>query len=608
MKRLISWMYTHTKTRETWDSAGLQRLGSAVLITLITVMPAVSQKAATQSSIPAPAGIAPTQSSTPSISPTSEFTASQIQIGPVAEASTGNGIEYHGGPLMLTTHNVYIVWYGNWNGNSATTLIPQYIQNLSNSPYFSINTTYEDGSNKNIGSSVGMSTQTFDNYSQGASLNDTSIRNIVSGAISRGALPVDANGIYFVLTSGDVTETTPGNPPKTFCTDFCGWHTHASLFGTDIKYAFVGDASPQCINNPSNPKTCAGGGNQLISPNGNTGADAMINTMSHELAETVTDPDQNAWYHLSNTSGENGDLCNFKFGPLSRAPNGSSFNLTLAGVNYLAQKNWLNDTNWQNPNDPSDPPGTFTNCTMASTGNVFLYASAHDEYYACHGMVSGSTTDCNNITDSNDRLICQAVAQHSQTPCSTPVTDRNLQLSCFGIAFAPNFPSNCRDITNPQMQSFCYGVSSGGSPVTPNCSTVADPDTRALCNGLALHDASQCSAISSANDRQFCLGVATRTASQCSTISSCPDPSAQASCLDNGGTWNWSSCSCTMPVVCDPAQQQACINGGGIWDPSTCSCNPGCGTQIICAQQPVGEAWPLKSSGGMKSLQSVAVQ
>jgi len=538
---------------------------------------------------PVAIAVAPVNGTTPSSTP--QVSTSQNEIVPIAEAATGNGIDYHGGPLMLTTHNVYFIWYGNWNGNSATTLLPQFMQNLSNSPYFSINTTYEDASNpvKNLGSSVGMSTQTFDVYSQGSALTDTSVRNIVSGAMSRGALPVDANGIYFVLTSKDVSETSPTNPPTHFCTDFCGWHTHASLFGADIKYAFVGD-STQCPNAPTGQPACATL-NTTMSPNGNLGADAMVSVLAHELDETVTDPDLNAWYRNVVNGGENGDLCAWNFGPTFTTANGAQANITLAGVNYLVQQDWLNDGGGR--------------CTMASTGNVFFYASAHDQYYGCHGMATGSTTDCNNITDSNDRLICQAVAQHSQTPCSTPVTDRNLQLSCFGIAFAPNFPSNCRDITNPQMQSFCYGVSSGGSPSTPNCSTVADPDARALCNGMALHDTSQCSNISNANDRQFCLGVAGHDGSQCSTISSCPNPSAQAACLDGGGTWNWSTCSCTMPVVCDPADQQACINSGGIWNSSDCTCsNSGCGTQIICEQSPGGPnpAAQLKSRDILQSL------
>jgi hypothetical protein len=54
----------------------------------------------------------------------------------------GNGIDYHGGPVILNGTNVYFIWYGNWTGNTAKTILPDLISGLSGSPYFNINTTY----------------------------------------------------------------------------------------------------------------------------------------------------------------------------------------------------------------------------------------------------------------------------------------------------------------------------------------------------------------------------------------------------------------------------------------------------------------------------------
>jgi hypothetical protein len=34
-----------------------------------------------------------------------------------AKSGGGNGIFYHGGPLLLGTPNMYYIWYGNWAGN-----------------------------------------------------------------------------------------------------------------------------------------------------------------------------------------------------------------------------------------------------------------------------------------------------------------------------------------------------------------------------------------------------------------------------------------------------------------------------------------------------------
>src|SRR5580765_289825 len=66
-----------------------------------------------------------------------------------------NGIEYHGGPIIANPH-VYFIWYGNWTGNTALTILPQFISGLSLSPYFNINSTYSDNTGAGITSSVAM--------------------------------------------------------------------------------------------------------------------------------------------------------------------------------------------------------------------------------------------------------------------------------------------------------------------------------------------------------------------------------------------------------------------------------------------------------------------
>ena len=42
--------------------------------------------------------------------------------GNFAKGKSGNGIFYHGGPLMLGTPTIYYIWYGNWSSNTA---VPQ---------------------------------------------------------------------------------------------------------------------------------------------------------------------------------------------------------------------------------------------------------------------------------------------------------------------------------------------------------------------------------------------------------------------------------------------------------------------------------------------------
>ena len=243
---------------------------------------------------------------------------------PAARPVKGNGINYHGGPVMLNTVNVYYIWYGNWSGNTATTILTNLASNIGGSSYEHINSTYYNGSNQHVSGNVHYSGSTTDNYSQGTSLSDAQIQTVVSSAISSGRLPKDSNAVYFVLTSQDVTASSG------FCTQYCGWHTHGTIAGSDIKYSFVGNPD-RC------PSACEW---QTTSPNGNAGADGMASIISHELEEATTDPDLNAWY--DHRGQENADKCAWTFGTTTPLSSGAEYNVTFGGTKFLIQRNWVN--------------------------------------------------------------------------------------------------------------------------------------------------------------------------------------------------------------------------------------------------------------------------
>ena len=76
---------------------------------------------------------------------TKPFDPASTELAPIGEAIvTGNGIEYNGGPVMLGPHNVYFIWYGNFSGNIALTILPDLINGFGGSQYFNTNTTYGD--------------------------------------------------------------------------------------------------------------------------------------------------------------------------------------------------------------------------------------------------------------------------------------------------------------------------------------------------------------------------------------------------------------------------------------------------------------------------------
>lgn len=251
---------------------------------------------------------------------------------PIDTAPTAGGtgalspITSHGGAVMGTP-TAYLIWYGNWNQSNGSdtpagqTLVRDFLFGLSNSPYFQINTTYNGPS----GLVAVSSREATVAASSRTRLSDSGVFSVVSNTITSGKLPADSNGVYFVITSSDISKSG-------FCTQYCGWHTSGKVGGADIKYSFVGNAN-RCLN------ACAA---QTVGPNGNAGVDGMLSVMAHELEEATTDPDLNAWYDSS--GNENADKCAWTFGQTQTlGSNGAYYNMTMAtpsgSRNYLVQRN-----------------------------------------------------------------------------------------------------------------------------------------------------------------------------------------------------------------------------------------------------------------------------
>ena len=80
----------------------------------------------------------------------------------------------------------------------------------------------------------------------------------------------------------------------------------------------------------------------IETPNGNPDADTVINPTSHEVNESITDPDvSTGWFDSSGF--ENGDECNFIYGTTLGAP-GQFFNQVINGHHYLTQEEFSNQS------------------------------------------------------------------------------------------------------------------------------------------------------------------------------------------------------------------------------------------------------------------------
>jgi hypothetical protein len=251
----------------------------------------------------------------------------------------GTGINYHGGPIILTPRIAAIYWYNgtlyaggpaantSGGGGADGSLVGLFMRSLGGTGYWNINNTYTNGSGQPVPNSLSYTQYWADGASapaSGANVSDASVQAEVERAFTSGALTFDAATLYAVFSGPGV------NLGGGFGTQYCAYHGHFSWNGNDVKYAVM----PYNITYPS---ACTDGSG--ISPTSDYAAAAEVNTLAHETEETMTDEDLNAWY---DTRGyENADKCAWNFGTTHSGTTGV-YNQTMGGVNWLIQMNWVN--------------------------------------------------------------------------------------------------------------------------------------------------------------------------------------------------------------------------------------------------------------------------
>jgi len=239
---------------------------------------------------------------------------------------TAQPVEYHGGPLLAAGSRVYFIWYGSWVGSTAPQILTDLVSSLGGSSYFDAITHYANPAGFPMPNAVQYNGSINDSYSQGASLANYHIGMIVGDAIISGSLPPDPDGVYVVLTSVDVDETSG------FGTEYCGFHSTTSVNGMAIKTVFVGH--PDRVPTKCEP--------QAVGPNGNAGADAMASVLVNEIFDVMLDPEFRGWY--DKFALEPADKCAWNFGKVYKTANGARANVALGGRDFLLQQLWVPDT------------------------------------------------------------------------------------------------------------------------------------------------------------------------------------------------------------------------------------------------------------------------
>ena len=257
---------------------------------------------------------------------------------------------YNGGPILTAPVDMNYIWYGNWTGNTATTILPRLIADLNGSTYLNTLSSFVSPATAQVPTgTLNMTASYFIDSSSpttlwaGNSLNGTigatgptSIEAIVRSVIATQGV-TDPNALWFVLTAPTISVSG-------FQTQFCGWHnTTSSSSALATQFAFIGAPAGFGSGCDASVQDTAG-------INGNFAADAMASVIAHELFETITDPTGYGWWDSVSAEGgghtggfENSDMCNFNFGATASSA-GANYNVDLNGHKYLLQQQWINNT------------------------------------------------------------------------------------------------------------------------------------------------------------------------------------------------------------------------------------------------------------------------
>jgi hypothetical protein len=201
-------------------------------------------------------------------------------------------LTYHGGPVMTTGAAVTAIYWGTSWGDSAfvgdkISGLGQFYGGIGTSTYAGTTTEYTDSSGGHVSSAVSYGGDLVDTSAAPSHAPQTS--TILQEVANEIGNPV-ANGYYPVYV-----DTPRGH------TGYCAWHSWGTVKGVVVQFAFFFnlDGDPGC-----DPQSSVSSESQ--------GLAALANVSGHELSESLTDPNLNAWYDSS--GAENADKCAWTFG------------------------------------------------------------------------------------------------------------------------------------------------------------------------------------------------------------------------------------------------------------------------------------------------------
>lgn len=241
------------------------------------------------------------------------------------------GLAYHAGPVMHTFTAYVIFWappgtrFEPDGGNARfQSLVRQYFSDVGGTRFYGLLTQYwdQEGPVRNVATLGGayLDTQPYPHAgTRGDPLNDQDITTEISRVRGLKGWNVTASSAFIVLTGYNVQECAKFSNgqacsfPNNANNGFCAYHSFTPYFGGSnspnyAPYIYAANNS-NCSYLPTFDSGAA--------PYGDQAADAVINSLSHEQFEAVTDPETRGWYDGDPSGGEIGDKCETSFGSVN---------------------------------------------------------------------------------------------------------------------------------------------------------------------------------------------------------------------------------------------------------------------------------------------------
>ena len=240
-------------------------------------------------------------------------------------------LQYNGGAVEASgSKNFLIFWEptGSTVASNYNATLQQFFGDVGGSSLYGVASQYYqtvNGANQNIANSASVGgTWTDTSAYPSGTLQDANVQSEVTKAIAANGWPTGIGDEYFVFLAKGENECMGST--CSFST-YCAYHGDFASGSSTVLYAAM----------PYAGTDLSGCGIQNSSPDPNgADTDAEISISSHELMETVTDPQLNAWFDAS--GAEIGDKCAYTYG----ATGANGADLTINGHPYIVQEEFSN--------------------------------------------------------------------------------------------------------------------------------------------------------------------------------------------------------------------------------------------------------------------------